>query len=674
MVQYHPGGALVLCPQELSRRHPFIVSLPMPLLTVRNLTKYYGSELILEEVEFAIDERDRVGLIGANGTGKTTLCRLLLGTLKADSGDIHFSRGATVGYLAQDQPFEEGITLWEAVIQVFAHFHETEAQLARLEQEMSVADSSEDELEAILGRYSRLRESYEHAGGYEYEQRTAAVLTGVGFDREDFHREVGAFSGGEKQRAGLARILLQRPDLLLLDEPTNHLDIQGTEWLEGYLRDYDGAVIVISHDRRFLDNVVGRILELEACELDEYTGNYSTYLDEKQRRTLHQTRAYEKQKRELNKQMAFIRWALGTQQEKLVRRAKSRIKLLDKIDEIDPPPSARRKMHLRFKPKMRGGDEILELRQLAKSYGERVLFEGISLFVRRGQKVAIVGPNGCGKTTLLKVALGLEPASDGSVRLGRSVEVGYYSQEQNLSRSENTVMAEFREVVPDATPAEARNLLAKFLFVGDDVFKRVGDLSGGEQSRLALAKLIMQQPTFLVLDEPTNHLDIDSRGALEGALQEYQGTLLVVTHDRYFLDRVASRIVIIHDGVATSHEGNYTAYLETKRRQEEQARLREEQARDEEKRVRLQQERLRLAQRKPSARADAGPTAVDLEEQAAQLEAQLEKVQARLADPIALANEPLVRALNAEYVRLSEQLHTTYEQWEAAARAEITEA
>jgi ATP-binding cassette, subfamily F, member 3 len=645
----------------------------MPLLTVRNLTKYYGSELILEDLEFAIDERDRVGLIGANGTGKTTLCRLLLGTLKAESGDIHFSRGATVGYLAQDQPFEEGATLWQAVIQVFAQFHEMEAQLAQLEHGMSDGDQSEEELEAILGRYSRLREAYEHAGGYEYEQRTAAVLTGVGFAPADYHREVSDFSGGEKQRAGLARILLQRPDLLLLDEPTNHLDIQGTEWLEGYLRDYDGAVIVISHDRRFLDNVVGRILELEACEIDEYTGNYSTYLDEKQRRTLHLTRAYEKQQRDLKKQMAFIRWALGTQQEKLVRRAKSRLKLLDKIDEIDPPPSARRKMHMRFKPKMRGGDEILELRQLGKSYGERVLFEGISLFVRRGQKVAIVGPNGCGKTTLLKVALGLEPHDEGSVRLGRSVEVGYYSQEQNLSQSGNTVMQEFREVVPDATPAEVRNLLAKFLFVGDDVFKRVGDLSGGEQSRLALAKLIMQQPTFLVLDEPTNHLDIDSRGALEGALRDYQGTLLVVSHDRYFLDRVVSRIVVMRDGVATSHEGNYTAYLEALRRQEEQARLREEQAREEEKRVRLAQERLRAGQRRPTTRPDAGPTAADLEDQAGRLEVQLEKVQTRLADPVASANEPLVRALNAEYVRLSEQLHDTYEQWEATARAESAE-
>jgi ATP-binding cassette subfamily F protein 3 len=642
----------------------------MPLLTANNLTKYYGSEMILDDISFAIDERDRVGLIGANGTGKTTLCRLLLGEIKAELGDIHFARGATVGYLAQDQPFAEGTTLWQAATDdVFAHFREMEARLAALEHEMSDCQGPEAALEAILNRYSRLREEYEHGGGYDYEQKAGAVLTGVGFRPADFEREAASLSGGEKQRAGLAKILLQKPDLLLLDEPTNHLDIAGTEWLEGYLRDYPGAVIVISHDRRFLDNVVRRILELEACDIDEYGGNYSTYLDEKQRRMLHRERAYEKQQRELNKQMAFIRWALGTQQAKLVRRAKSRLKLVDKMDEIDPPPSARRTMSLRFKPKVRGGNEILELSRLGKRFGDRVLFEDVNLFIRRGQKVAVVGPNGCGKTTLLRVILGQEQMTEGQARLGRSVEIGYYAQEQAPDNPANTVLQEFREVVPDAQPAEVRNLLARFLFVGDDVFKRVGDLSGGEQSRLALAKLILQRPTFLVLDEPTNHLDIDSRGALEGALREYQGTILVVSHDRYFLDRVADRILVMHDDTGTVYEGNYAAYLEARQQQEDEAHRREEQAKEEEKRRRAEAERHKARQRKQLQQLpESGPSREELEAAATQIEERLARVQARLRAPDVIGNEPLVRALHGEYARLSAELQQVYEQWEAVAK------
>jgi ATP-binding cassette subfamily F protein 3 len=641
----------------------------MPVLIAEHLTKYYGAELVLDDVSLTIHEGDRIGLIGANGTGKTTLCRLLLSETEPDDGTLSVTRGVTLGYLPQDCAFPPGQTLWQAALGVFPDILALEDRLADLAAHM--AHATGPDLEALIAQHERTREELERAGGYGYETRAATVLTGLGFREADFRRELMTFSGGERNRAALAVLLLRDPDVLLLDEPTNHLDIQGTEWLEEYLATYHGAAVVISHDRRFLNAVVRRVLDLADHRLTEYAGDYDDYVRQKEDALLHYERTYEKQQRERQRQLAFIRWALGTCQEKRVRAAKSRMKLLDKVEWLDPPAGERRKANLRFTPRVRGGNEILELQEVTVGY-DRPLLREVDLFLRRGDRVGLVGPNGSGKTTLLKVAIGeLRPLA-GLARLGRSVEVGYFAQQRLEINPANTVLDDFAEVVADATRGELRHLLARFLFVEEDVFKLVGQLSGGEQSRLALAKLIMSRPTFLVLDEPTNHLDIDSRGALEGALREYSGTILVVSHDRYFLDAVVQRVLVIEGNGAHLHDGNYSAYRETVRAREEARRLAEAEARETDKQARLRDERsARRERQRLAAAGKLGPTpaqlrrrAAELEDRVSDLEARQTKVESLLADPTTYAEPARVTALSVEHQRLQQELATTLAEWE----------
>lgn len=638
----------------------------MPLITVDNLTKYYGTELILDHVSFSIDHRERLGFIGANGTGKTTLCRILLGREPyEDDAQIHIARGSTIGYLAQEVDQDLSITPWDMVMSVHERLRKQERDIAALTERMS-EDLPYDDLHRVMDQHASMLADFEASGGHEYEQEAARVLTRVGVPESDFHRPLASFSGGEQRRAGLARLLLQKPDLLLLDEPTNHLDVEAIEWLEQYLKSYNGAVVAISHDRRFLDAIAGRILELEACDLSEYKGGYSDYLKQKEERLLTYERTYERQQQELKKQLAFIRWALGTQQEKRVRAAKSRLKLIAKQDYLDPPVGQRRKMNLRFQPHFRGGDEILHLQNVGKSYEHKQLFSGLNLFVRRHERVGIVGPNGSGKTTLLRIALGMEEPTEGTARLGTSVQVGYYRQEQFELESARTVMEEFATVVPDAEPGELRSLLARFLFVEEDVYKRVGDLSGGEKSRLSLAKLVMTRPTLLVLDEPTNHLDIDSCNALENALREYAGTIIVVSHDRYFLDAVVNRLVLLHDGQATVHEGNYGSYAaRLQALREEEERLAQEQQ-EAAKRERQRQEKLARQAKRAASPGLSLPSPEDLEAQIQDLEQRLSRIETLLADPDTYSTPQRVMALSAEHDKLAKQLEEAYELWHQA--------
>ena len=636
----------------------------MPLLTIKNLTKYYGTEMILDHVGLSVDERDRLGMIGANGTGKTTLCRILLGqeSYEEDS-EIHITRGATVGYLSQDIAYGDATTPWEMALQAFEQLRRREQKIAALTEQMSHVDG--DELHRLLDEHARLLTQFEASGGYEYEHRAAGVLTRVGVPEVDFHRPLGSFSGGEQRRAALARLLLEAPDLLLLDEPTNHLDVEGIEWLEQYLNGYPGAVVAISHDRRFLDRVANRIIEVEASDLTEYRGGYTDYMRQKEERLLVYERTYGRQQQELKKQLAFIRWALGTQQEKRVRAAKSRLKLVAKTDYLDPPLNQRRKMSIRFQPRVRGGEEVLVFSGVGMHYGDKQLFSGLDLFIRRGDRVGVVGPNGCGKSTLLKIALGLEDASEGKTRLGPSVQVGYHRQQEFGLDPANNVLQEFGTVLPDADPQELRSLLARFLFVEDDVFKCVGDLSGGEQSRLSLAKLVMTAPTFMVLDEPTNHLDIDSCNALENALREYTGTIMVVSHDRYFLDGVVNRLVVFHEDTVQVHEGNYASWTgreETKRAAAE-AVLREQQELDRQERIR--QEKL-VRKAKKEREASGAPALVspeELETQIHALEGQIARLETILADPATYDTPAHVAALTAEHAKLSTELAAAYDLW-----------
>jgi len=644
----------------------------MPAVVADRLTKYYGAELILDEVALTIHEGDRIGLIGANGTGKTTLCGLILGQLEPEDGTVTLARGVTVGYLAQESRFPPGQTLWQAAMDVFPEMRELEERLERLAAQM--ADPATEDLEAVMARHEAVRAEFERAGGYEYEVRAATVLTGVGLSAADFQRPVAGFSGGEKNRAALAVLLLRDPDVLLLDEPTNHLDIQGTEWLEQYLDGYHGAAVIISHDRRFLNRTVRRIVELTDHRLVDYAGNYDTYVQDKERRLLQTERTYEKQQRERQRQLAFIRWALGTGQEKLVRAAKSRLRLLGKVEWVDPPVGERRKANLRFTPRMRGGNEILQFDRVTVGYDGRPLVTGVDLLVRRGDRVGLVGPNGSGKTTLLRVALGELSPLAGSARLGTSVEVGYFAQGRAELDPSKLVIEEFAEAVPGAERGELRHLLARFLFVEEDVFKRVGQLSGGEQSRLALGKLIMSRPTFLLLDEPTNHLDIDSRGALESALKEYGGTILVVSHDRYFLDAVTNKVLVIEEDRARLYDGNYSAFRAVREAEQTARREALEAARETEKQTRLRAERLARQVRKergpggkPLSRKQLERRAAELEAQVADLEARVARVEALLGGSDVYDDTVRVQALSVEHQRLQANLAEALEAWEAVA-------
>ncbi len=648
----------------------------MPLLVLDGVTKYYGAELILDGVSLAIDRRERLGLIGANGTGKTTLLRIAAGELSPDEGQVVAARGASIAYLSQDPELDGTDTLWTDVMSLYTDLQGLEDRLNRLavQMEQPQVRRDEDRMQQLLTEHAELHHRFETAGGYEYETTAKKVLSGLGLGEDHWHRSPASFSGGEKSRAALAKLLLSEPDLLLLDEPTNHLDIQGLEWLEEYLRSFPGAILVVAHDRSFLDRTTQRIVELEHHQLEEYRGNYSAYLKQKEQRLLTWQRTYERQQQDLQRQREIIRFLLGTGNEKRIRQARSREKLLEHIDVIDPPPAQRKKMQIAFTPRIRGGNEILDFVGVAKSFGGRSLFEDATFHIRRGQRVGLIGPNGSGKTTLLRIALGLERATAGRAALGRSVVVGYLEQEPTGLTDENQVIEELRELLPQFTAGEVRSLLARFLFFGDDVFKRVGDLSGGEKSRLLLAKLILQGPTFLVLDEPTNHLDIPSRQAVENALLQYQGTLLLVSHDRYLLDKVCRRLLILGDGRVRVHEGNFSHWRRWLRQQAEQAALQAEAERL--TRAAAQREAQRRARRRkrPGESAVRGPAAnpEELEQRVQDLERKIALIEQRL-QTAAGADPRYVRGLSMQHALLSQQLTETLTRWEQAL-AEAEEA
>ncbi len=532
----------------------------MPIVRLDHVSKSYGANLVLDDISWQVSADDRVGLIGNNGTGKTTLFKIMTGEITQFKGVVERAKRAVVGHLRQEPDFDSEMELREAIrLAAFKHLHDMEREMERLTKEMGDVDSDDDP-EELLERFERLRERHEAHGGYDYEHRIDSVLGGLGFSQADLELPVGVLSGGQKGRAALAHLLLMEPDLLLFDEPTNHLDLAGTEWLEGFLKsEYDGAVVIVSHDRYFLDKVVTKVAEIQNHKLEEYSGNYSKYVFLKDRKLLVQQRQYERQQEEIAHDVDFIaRYHAGQRS----REARGRQKKLDRMEIIEKPQLNTKKIKLEFTSEVRGGDEVLQIRNLSKRYGDKTLFKNLNLDIFRQDRIGVIGPNGVGKTTLIRIILGKEQPDTGMARLGYNLRIGYYDQEHAGLNLDNTALDEIWQLRPGDTQGEIRSYLGRFLFSGDDVFKQIRDLSGGEQSRIALAKLLLEKANFLILDEPTNHLDISSKEVLEDAMTEYPSTAFIVSHDRYFLDKIVNKIFFMERDKSFLWEGNYTQYQE----------------------------------------------------------------------------------------------------------------
>ena len=532
------------------------------ILSCSNISKSFGDNDILKHVSFHIEEHEKTAVVGINGAGKSTLLKIIIGELAADDGYVTLSKGAAIGYLAQHQDLAGVETIYDALLEAKRPVLEMEERLRRLEAEMKSA--SGETLESMLQEYSRLNHEFEMADGYSVQSEITGVLKGLGFAEEEFSKSIDALSGGQKTRVSLGKLLLTKPDVLLLDEPTNHLDMESIAWLEAYLRTYPGSVLIVAHDRYFLDRVVTKIVELDGGTATVFAGNYTAYSQKKAQIREAKLKAYLNQQQEIRHQEEVIAKLRSFNREKSIRRAESREKMLDKIDRIEKPREIDDAMDIRLEPDVISGNDVLTVRGLAKSFGSQHLFSHVDIDIKRGERVAIIGNNGTGKTTLLKIINGLLPADEGQIRLGTKVHIGYYDQEHQVLHMEKTLFEEIQDERPAMTNTQVRSTLAAFLFTGDDVFKQIKDLSGGERGRLSLAKLMLSQANFLLLDEPTNHLDITSKEILEDALCRYTGTVLYVSHDRYFINRTATRILDLTGQSFLSYIGNYDYYLEKK--------------------------------------------------------------------------------------------------------------
>ncbi len=533
------------------------------ILSCQGIHKAFGESVILDDASFHIEEYEKAALVGPNGAGKSTLFKVIAGKLDADRGSVALAKDKTIGYLAQHQDWDgHGGTVYEELKTAKAPLIEAERKIRRIEQELKHLSGSE--LENRLETYNRLVSWFEQENGYAYESEIAGVLKGLGFCEDAFSKPVSTLSGGQKTRIALGKLLLTEPDILLLDEPTNHLDLNSTAWLETYLLNYPGAILIVSHDRYFLNRVVTKVVEIERGNVMVYPGNYSDYAARKQKIREARLKEYVKQQQEIRHQEAVIEKLRSFNREKSIRRAESREKMLGRIQPLEKPAEANTDIHLRLEPAKKSGNDVLRVCALSKSFPPHILFQDASFEIRRGEHVAIIGDNGTGKTTLLKILNQVLPADAGSFTLGANVQIGYYDQEHHILHMEKTIFEELSDDYPDLTDTKIRNVLAAFLFTGDDVFKRIRDLSGGERGRVSLAKLMLQDANFLILDEPTNHLDIPSKEILERALNDYTGTVLYVSHDRYFINQTATRILELANHTFVNYIGSYDYYLEKK--------------------------------------------------------------------------------------------------------------
>lgn len=530
------------------------------ILSVHNLCKSFDGKDILKNASFHIENNEKAAIVGINGAGKTTLIKMIIGQLSPEDGEVTFSKGITWGYLAQNQNIDTSSTIYEELMEVKRDVIDLEKNIRQAEEDMK--HLSGDELNNLMNRYTSMNDEFQRKSGYAWKSEVTGVAKGLGFLDEELDKSIATLSGGQKTRVALGKLLLQSPDLIILDEPTNHLDMNSIRWLENYLLNYKGAVLIVSHDRYFLDKIAGKIIEVENCKVTSFTGNYSDYAIKKEQMRTAMLNAYLKQQQEIKHQEEVIAKLKSFNREKSIKRAESREKMLDKIERLDKPTDIDDAMKITLKPSCESGGDVLTATDLAKSFGEEKLFSGLNFEIKKGEHVAIIGDNGTGKTTLLKIINGVETLDGGEIELGVKVHIGYYDQEHHVLHDEKTLFEEISDAYPTLNNTEIRNTLAAFLFTGDDVFKRIGDLSGGEKGRVSLAKLMLSDANFLILDEPTNHLDITSKEILENAIAGYQGTVLYVSHDRYFINKTATRILDLTHGQMVNYIGNYDYYLE----------------------------------------------------------------------------------------------------------------
>lgn len=532
------------------------------ILSCNNITKTFGTDAILSDCSFHIEEREKAAIVGPNGAGKSTLLKIIMGRLPADDGTVTISKDKTLGYLAQHQNLSSDGTIYDELLSVKKDIIALEEKIRETEQQMKNATG--EQLDTLLDQYTKMNHQFELENGYAYQSEIVGVLKGLGFTEDDFSLPVNTLSGGQKTRVALGKLLLSKPDIILLDEPTNHLDMESIRWLENYLLGYNGSVIIVAHDRYFLDRIVTKIIEIENTHVTVFSGNYTAYADKKKILRNMQLKEYLNQQREIKHQQEVITKLKQFNREKSIKRAESREKMLDKLEVVDKPAEINDKMNIELNPSVISGNDVLSVSHLSKAFDDNTLFTDISFDIKRGERVALIGNNGTGKTTILKIINDILPADSGEIKLGSKVTIGYYDQEHHVLDPDKTLFEELQDAYPDLNNTQIRNTLAAFLFTNDDVFKYIRDLSGGERGRVSLAKLMLSNANFLILDEPTNHLDMVSKEILENALNSYTGTVLYVSHDRYFINTTATRIIELVGQTTVNYIGNYDYYIEKK--------------------------------------------------------------------------------------------------------------
>lgn len=633
----------------------------MIILSLNNISKAYGTDIILKDINFSLNENEKVGLVGINGAGKTTLFKILCQETGYDSGSIYMPIDKKIGYLSQNLDLEVECTVFQETMKVFKHLKDMELRLREIEGLMSNPnmDYSSSEHERLLKEYGHIQEEYESANGYGSESFARGILIGLGISSVDFDKEIKYLSGGQKTRVALAKLLLKNPDILLLDEPTNHLDLNAINFLENFLKDYKGTVIVISHDRYFLDIVTNKTLELTNGIIEEYGGNYSYFISEREKRYEMRIKEFENQQKEIERLEDIIKKFRANTREKSNKQAASREKALDRIERLDKPGIDNRGTRISFDAKIKSGNDVLMIEELSKAFGDNQLFQNLSFLIRRGERIALIGENGKGKTTLFRIICGYAEGDSGQARLGRNVFTGYYDQEQKDLSPDKTVLDELWDAYPDMTTTEVRTYLGSFLFTGDDVFKQVATLSGGEKCKLSLLKLMLSKSNFLLLDEPTNHLDMLSREALENALLHYDGTLFVISHDRYFLNKVINRILELDGNGLTEYLGNFEYYHAKKNAPEDEiiistAGKTKTEAKEERKKLR------NIYEKKKQSEKDLK----ELELQIERIENDINENEGLLCLDEVYSNSQKTAEISKNIITLRKTLDSLYDKWE----------